>query len=202
MSPKRPPQLNETICGCRCGCGCTCATGGDNESDDGGASSHTIETLVASNDSDSGNRDYSPRSDALESLANAEIFEVQQAQAFREDEFEEFQPELKTYSSDSEDVRFSWDRLIRLEQDLDDFPDSLKNEPHGSDDHSSVTAFDLGSIRCISPGPGIGAWTDDAGVRKYHFLVTPLRLTPQRRYCRGLVASHLVLGDDRAFTDT
>lgn len=63
----------------------------------------------------------------------------------------------------------------------------------------SVFSPDSGSIRCISPGPGLGAWTEQEEVRDaplvYHFLVRPLRLTPQLRYCRGAIASHLIMDD-------
>lgn len=38
-------------------------------------------------------------------------------------------------------------------------------------------------------------------VAGYHFSKSPLRLTPQRRYCRGLVAAHLVLNDDTTYQD-
>ncbi|OCK83828.1 hypothetical protein K432DRAFT_379128 [Lepidopterella palustris CBS 459.81] len=75
-------------------------------------------------------------------------------------------------------------------------PSSMTNEPDGSGDHSLASSTIL-SVRCGTPGPGLGGWTEEAPLLpNYHFLKSPLRLTPQRRYCRGLVAAHLVLDDD------
>jgi hypothetical protein len=74
----------------------------------------------------------------------------------------------------------------------------MRNEhTRSSNDPFSTVSSDIEirSIHCVSPGPGLGAWTEDIVLEKYHFLDSPLRLTPQRRYCRGLVASHLVVRD-------
>jgi hypothetical protein len=63
----------------------------------------------------------------------------------------------------------------------------------------SVYSTDARSVHCSSPGPGLGAWAGEEETKdiafEYYFLCRPLRLTPQRRYCRGLVASHLILND-------
>jgi len=71
----------------------------------------------------------------------------------------------------------------------DDIADSMKNEPHGSGDHSDATPDDR-SVARTSPGPGMGGWIDQVNIfppydddfHKHHFLVRPLRLTPQPRY--------------------
>lgn len=75
-------------------------------------------------------------------------------------------------------------------------PSSTTNEPHDSDDHSSVSG-EVGistGFRCSSPGPGIGTWGKQ--LAEYYFVKSPLRLTAQRRYCRGLVAAHPIVHDD------
>jgi hypothetical protein len=80
---------------------------------------------------------------------------------------------------------------------------SMRTQP-GSEDIQSVVTANVRSCRCISPGPELGAWTSEEwalGDRRRPpvsdnlFLASPLRLTPLRRYCRGSVASHLVLRD-------
>jgi len=74
-------------------------------------------------------------------------------------------------------------------------PNSMANEPYNTKDHS-LASSSFSSVSYEAPGPGLGGWIEEIPVAGYHFSKSPLRLTPQRRYCRGLVAAHLVLNDD------
>lgn len=199
LSPSRPPQLNEAVCSCHCGCRCSAQREGeDGDQNEDGASTHSFDTLVASNRSEA-DENFPLPSDGPESHVNADTFEAELPLSRDSNGLVHIEGVLNV----TEIFRLG-ERMIDLEErafrlpqglpfpDYDDYPDSMKNEPNGSDDHS-VIASDSRSIRCISPGPGLGAWIDD--MNEYHFLEEPLRLTPQRRYCRGLVASHLVVRD-------
>jgi hypothetical protein len=80
----------------------------------------------------------------------------------------------------------------------------MVNEPHGSDDHSSLSGEVLRrpDIRYGSPGPGMGEWVTAADYyllkqTEYYFLKQPLRLTPQSQYCRGKVTAHMIVHDEK-----
>ncbi|KAF2187736.1 hypothetical protein K469DRAFT_105890 [Zopfia rhizophila CBS 207.26] len=190
VSPDRPPQRNTAVCGCRCGCGCGILEGsesGNNDDDD---------------------QDFPLSSDGPEAHVKVAAFEVRQPSlpSWNGEEIREVRTRYGGYLNGTEGFRLSqhvvgkeedhpmWCYRGRNLHDHDDASDSMKNEPHGSDDHSTVTS-EVISVRCMSPGPGLGTWAEDPRMSKYHFLATPLRLTPQLRYCRGLVASHLILED-------
>ncbi|KAH7124070.1 hypothetical protein B0J11DRAFT_329908 [Dendryphion nanum] len=199
-SATRPPHLNGTVCGCQSGSGCNHELGGDEVGDDHGegASITSLETLVASNNSEA-DEIFPPSPDSPEQQFELELFEVQQLSPWEMASFEEIRARFGDSSN-----RF--DRMSRIQQILglgdDDAPDSLKNEAFESGEHSVVVS-EKESIRGMSPGPGIGTWAEgwtgglnlELGLKKYYFIVSPLRLTPQRRNCRGLVASHLIIGD-------
>lgn len=220
----RPPQLNSTVCSCQSGSGCNHELSGgsgrvvDVHGDDG-ASITSLDTLVASNNSEA-DESSPPSPDGPEQ------HQQQQQQQQLVDETDAFELEAQlvslweTTTASFEEIRARFggsfnnrrERMRRTERALglvgdhdDDMPDSLMNEPLESGDHSVVVS-DKGSVRCISPGPGVGAWTTDGlklgiGMRKYYFVVSPLRLTPQRRNCRGLLAQHLVVGDSASSSD-
>lgn len=200
----RPPQLNGTVCSCQSGSGCNHELGGDNERDihEDGASVTSLTTLVASNNSEAD--ESSPESpDGPEHRVETEVFEAQLVSIRGTASFEEIRARFGG-SINMVDRNRRTQRALGVGGDDDDMADSMMNEPLESGDHSVIVS-DKGSVRCMSPGPGVGAWTDGLklgmGTRKYYFIVSPLRLTPQRRNCRSLLASHLVAGDSASSSD-
>lgn len=209
---KRPPQLNETICGCSCGCGCNGDLGG--EGIDQGGSVHTNDTLVEVSDDEE--EEFPPSSDGPEQHAQ-DTFSIQRTQSWHQATLSEIRHRFGNQLHDAQGFQlnehhrhldvpaFRLPRAAFLLHDYDDMGCSVKNHP-GSDDHSVISS-DARSVRCISPGPGLGSWIErwegDAGLKEYpgHFSSRPLRLTPQRQFCRGLVASHLVLIEDGVAVD-
>jgi hypothetical protein len=76
---------------------------------------------------------------------------------------------------------------------------SLIVEPCVTADNSPVPSAG-GSARSRSPDPGVLYWITSMPIAtplplEYHFLQTPLRLSPQYEHCRGDPASHLVVPD-------
>jgi len=212
ISPDRPPQLNETTRSAarRClgrrepeGDG-----GGGSEND--GASTRSLATLVASNNSDA-DGDFPLSSDGPEEHAHLEIFELEldEFTSRQTSDINEFVARLSAMHG-NEVLPFDGHVMGSDEQRVhvrgpysrdyqDDLPSSLRNNHTRSSNErfSTISSdIDIRSVHCVSPGPGLGTWTEDTVVlERYHFLDSPLRLTPQRRYCRGLVASHLVVRD-------
>jgi len=190
----RPPQLNQTVCGCRCGRG----IGSAQEGDDGNKDGDCVSTLVGSEDSDSGDGSVSFSGDTA---LNAS-FEGQIRTPVPSEYVTELRARIERFLNGADGFQHlvSVDISSHLPGQNDflhDFDaDSMRPEP-SSDVHSVVTS-DARSVRPMSPGPGIGEWVEE-GSNDYHFLARPLRLTPQHRCCRGLVASHVVLRDEEAF---
>ncbi|KAK7182100.1 hypothetical protein DPSP01_008259 [Paraphaeosphaeria sporulosa] len=175
-SASRPPHLNQTVCGCRCGR----ASGHSRGSDDDDRQNDDTLTLVGSDTSDN---EFGFRSEATldEAVDTSRILASQSP----------FQEGFSRVSSPGMPAGHSLYGSPGSESDYSDTADSMDNEP-SSDAHSEMTA-DSRSVHPMSPGPGQGAWAD----LEYHFLARPLRLTPQAQYCRGVVASHLILDDDQ-----
>lgn len=223
ISPTRPPQLN--VCKCRCGCLCSGESEGDGgQGDRDGASVCSLETLVPSDHSDVDADFFAPPStdgpeeqhthlEALESNPHLDLEPLQQTrdinaflarfsnipnghtpEAFSQLSFEQYMTTYEEQMSHFHGPPPPYEEYIHNYNDDNDSPNSMRNEC-GSDEHHSVVSSELGSVHCISPGPGLGAWTEEGGLREYHFSGNPLRLTPQRRNCRGLVARHLVVRD-------
>ncbi|KAF2467581.1 uncharacterized protein BDR25DRAFT_267112 [Lindgomyces ingoldianus] len=209
-SRDRPPQLNQTVCGCWSGSGCNHIVdegvdSGRSSSEDG-ASTQMLETLGVASDHSEIDEVFPPCSDDPEEHVSLESFAAQRSSFYPEEEIREIRTKFGGFLNSTEGFRLSQHaigieerpmhvhRVHILLHDGDDAANSMRNEPNSSDDHSIVTSENM-SVRCMSPGPGLGSWIEDR-VNGYHFLDSPLRLTPQRRYCRGLVASHLVLRDD------
>lgn len=195
VTPHRPPQLNEAICGSRCGCRCSKGEGGKNDDD-------SAATLVASDTSDAG-EEYRTTSNRVPRHVNNEPAEqndeIRARIGIYENGAEGFR--VHPHVMGMEGVSFRPHRGTPTEDSDDDRAVSMYNHPPRASDEHSVVTPGARSVRCISPGPGLGAWADDFPLSEYHFLAPPLRLTPQHRYCRGLVASHLVARDDIAFMD-
>lgn len=210
---RRPPNLNEQVCSRRSGSG----GGGESEGDGGGSdeeggSTSSLKTLVASHDSeaDSGaEEDFPPSSDGREEHhqldATVELPIVSQEAR----DIIEFLSRFGEVVNGARAFEFELNErgIVIGDQVLGDQADlssSLVNG-HSSDDRSVVSP-DLRSLHSMSPGPGLGAWTEDMVMPEYHIVQVPiylfsedrnpLRLTPQRRYCRGLVASHLIIRDE------
>jgi len=67
----------------------------------------------------------------------------------------------------------------------------------------SAIVYHSNSVGTVSPRAwllGVGSWDvhneADRFPPEYHFLATPLRLSPQYEHCRGLPVSHMVVQDD------
>ncbi|EOA86355.1 uncharacterized protein SETTUDRAFT_169142, partial [Exserohilum turcica Et28A] len=91
------------------------------------------------------------------------------------------------------DVQLPWTR------ESDDMCASMVVEPPSPGEHSPAISRS-GSARSSSPNPGVVYWISSMRVASplpisYHFLQTPLRLSPQFEHCRGDPASHLVVPD-------
>lgn len=176
-SPSRPPHLNQTVCGCRCGraSGHSRGSDGDDRQDD-----ETL-TLIASDASDD---EFGSQSEStLGEHVDGHLIAGQSA----------FHGSSSRTSDSAMDAGHPTFSGAGSESNYSDRADSMVNEP-GSDAQSMFTA-DSRSIHPMSPGPGIGEWA--VLPYEYYFLARPLRLTPQLQYCRGAVASHLILSDDR-----
>lgn len=181
----RPPQLNQTVCGCRCGRG----TGGVQESERDDEGVDGLSTIVASDDSDmeeyvscSGDTELNTTIEGP--VPDPEYLAYVRA---RVEHFVNTTEGALHVSGVDLPSHFPDQNVIFSDHDAD----SMRPEP-SSDAHSVVTS-DSRSIRPMSPGPGIGYWTHEDA--EYYFRARPLRLTPQHQYCRGLVASHLVMRD-------
>ncbi|OCL02356.1 hypothetical protein AOQ84DRAFT_187888 [Glonium stellatum] len=210
----RPPQLNMTVCGCRCGCGCN--FNGDSEdasSEDEGAAFRMPQTFNAIPNMTSADVTFPHSSKRPESLLSTQSCKPRSPAAPRgraqsqriETPYSEFLMSEQGFhlierSSSPEGfehvfIRRDGHLLARTKT-----PNSMANEPCNNGDHSLASSGFL-SVSCQTPGPGLGGWIEEIPITGYHFLKSPLRLTPQRRYCRGLVAAHLVLDDDMTFHD-
>ncbi|KAF1995899.1 hypothetical protein P154DRAFT_526003 [Amniculicola lignicola CBS 123094] len=208
VSWNRPPQLNETVCGCRCGCGCSNVfLGSDGADDEGNRGSVFRDNRASVSDqSDIGDDPLSPN--GPEQHITLESFESRRLSPLplRENNVYEIQTRYGGYVNDVHGFRLSQrtvgqDPLPRLFRSrsrpvFENSPDSMNNESVNNEERSNATSGDV-NIRCMSPGPGIGAWVDEG----YYFHDHPLRMTPQRRLCRGVVASHMVLRDDETLVD-
>jgi len=180
-SDDRPPQLNTAICGCRCGPRCGC---GDREG--GGSSDDEADEILLER---SFGQENTERPSPLPFRGQVGIERIptryggfiMSREGFRPDQFAE-----GTEAVERALLTRGFTAIHRVEA-----PSSTVNEPHHSDDHSSVSGVvEVIGVRCGSPGPGIGTWAN------YYFVQSPLRLTAQRKYCRGLVTAHLVVHDD------
>ncbi|CAA9957639.1 hypothetical protein PTMSG1_01247 [Pyrenophora teres f. maculata] len=180
-SPDRPPQFNFKNCGYDCGLGCQKASedeggGGGSEQDSGGDSDD--DTAVGEEDNRCSVGEWQDNHGDVEAADG---------------------PEENLSSPDTAEdeagSQLSW------AGDYDAMSESLVVEPCATSDHSPVASVG-GSVRSLSPNPGILYWITNMRPAsplpaEYHFLHTPLRLSPQYEHCRGDPASHLV-GPDRS----
>lgn len=175
-SPHRPPQFNERNCGYDCGYGCEKAS-----EDEGGGGYSDEETVV-----DDTNEDR---------LSNVE----------RQSESDgEMQDLSSSQGSMSISDGVDWDEMDDQLPDANNMSASLIVEPLSPADHSPPASISS-SARSVSPNPGIMYWVTSLRVAtplpmSYHFLQTPLRLSPQLEHCRGDPTSHLVVPDRSALS--
>lgn len=208
----RAPQLNMTVCGCRCGCGC--GLNGSSEgasSEDEGAAVRMPQMFNAIPNMTSADVTFPQSSSGPERPSGTQNFELQSPVPLHghgevqmiETPYSGFLMSeqgfhLTEYAGSLEDFERM---LIRRDGHLlggAETPNSMANEPYNTKDHS-LASSGFSSVSCETPGPGLGGWIEEIPVAGYHFSKSPLRLTPQRRYCRGLVAAHLVLNDDMTY---
>lgn len=209
-TPERPPVYNECNCHRTGLCICNCGEQRDGNGDEDGASMSSP-TLVPSNSSETDDEDHHLRlSDSEEDAGEAASINVQlplrsglarDIHAF----LAGFRGAVNDFVLDPDvvvDYGHATYRPFSRNRNIDaGSPNSMRNE-HGSDDprSSSRSSSRRSNPRTLSPGPGMLAWADEAlgiqlQLQEYLFTDSPLRLTPQRRYCRGLVASHLIVRD-------
>ena len=87
-----------------------------------------------------------------------------------------------------------------IQDENEDGAESMVNEAPMTDSRSNAFS-EYGSVRMMSPGPGIGALFDPdvEDILVYHFEVRPLRLSPEFEHARGLVREHLLVPDEESF---
>jgi len=180
VSPDRPPQLKWMNCGYRCGWGCEVPS--DDDSDGGGSDRETVSTLVELD------AEGSPLMDPHDG-------DVEERETY-DGRFES----VIVIEHGSEDRHLS-QLSLHLVEDDSEIADSLEVESCTTSDHSRAVSAH-GSVGFTSPGPGIGVWTEDDQAHRacmfppeYHFLRTPLRLSPQYEHCRGDPLSHRIVPD-------
>ncbi|OWY43769.1 hypothetical protein AA0119_g7218 [Alternaria tenuissima] len=170
----RPPQFNWRNCGYDCGEGCEKPS-----EDEGGAGVSDEETAVDADEDQS-------------SMTESQDEDVGMAHDIND----------STTGSSDQDPTDCINTVVYGQP-----PEgSLIVEPcvtadHSPFAHSPVTSTG-GSTRSRSPDPGILYWISSMSFAtplpigiEYHFLQTPLRLSPQYEHCRGDPASHLVVPD-------
>ena len=81
---------------------------------------------------------------------------------------------------------------LNLSSNQNGVMDNLTIESRTTDDQSMMSASER--VEITSPGPEIGSWMENEYRRRlpteYHFLQTPLRLSPQYEHCRGSPGLH------------
>jgi hypothetical protein len=209
-SARRPPQLNPAVCKCCCTLKSSPESEDDGDNDDGASIQSFDSTLVASNQSDT-YEDFPSSSDGPEPHVTPDTFEGPLPFITEDGFIIDMESRVRGIARATEGIPLHEHRLgiddrpIRFRpgpftRGHQGYPDSMTNNFYGSDGRSIISSgprSDFMDVRSTSPGPGIAAWIEDDPVVavESNFLGTPLRLSHQRQYCRGLVTSHLVLHD-------
>lgn len=129
-SPDRPPQLNQTVCGCRCGRGSSRGNGTD---DDDGRNEDETATLVASEASESGEEVSSVAAVILDNfIRSALVHEMQSGLDGRDMNFDS--PGTTVYSTPGNSRRAS---------SYGETVESLENQPG-----SGKLACEVGNGEC------------------------------------------------------
>jgi len=185
--PDRPP-LPLSLCGYRCGYGCEEPLYDDSDGSGGGSEAGTDTTYV----------DYDVERNSMTDIHHAHNEDDQIAGEQTSVVLLEAGPEAQHGSELSE----------HSNEDYTGYMVSLDVGPCSSRSLSRA-ASSRGSVRVLTPGPGIGVWAEDGRVEhvnrlplEYHFLQKPLRLSPQYQDCRGNFLSHMIVPDRplRAYT--
>lgn len=168
-SPDRPPQFNFRNCGYDCGLGCQKAS--EDEGDGGGSE----------RGSDGGSDDAT----AVGEDDNGYPVTGWQGEDGDAEATDDAQENNSNPDTEEEDATAQ----LVSSGDYDAMSESLVVEPCVTGDHSPVVSAD-GSVRSLSPNPGILYWitsmrpaTPTPRPVEYHFLHTPLRLSPQNEHC-------------------
>ncbi|KAF3001886.1 hypothetical protein E8E13_005781 [Curvularia kusanoi] len=186
VSPFVSPQLNEAICGCRCGCGCGCAGDGN----DGSERLSDSTTAFGTSDSEDGeNRsltDHGPSHVGDRVISPRAISHQMIIWLF--EGYEDFQSRNLILAS----LLNGNDEEVTRDQPLGS--PSLRNR--------NDAATGIGNVPTISPGPGIGGWSemipegnrDERGQGVY--ILTPLRLSAEYQHARGKMVEHMLIPDE------
>ncbi|RMZ66649.1 hypothetical protein GMOD_00002006 [Pyrenophora seminiperda CCB06] len=193
LSPNRPPQFNFRNCGYDCGLGCQKAS--DDEGDGGGSE------RSSERGNETGSEGGSDDTTAVDDNDNGYLIAEWQSEDGDAEAAEDRQENMSNPNAAEHDAAAIAQSSSPGEYDA--MSESLVVEPCVTSDHSPMSSVG-GSVRSLSPNPGILYWiTNMRPVSplpfEYHFLHTPLRLSPQYEHCRGDPASHLV-GPDRRST--
>lgn len=190
ISPHMSPQLNETVCSCHCGCGCGCA--GHGIVNDGDRMSDT-DTAVDLDDSDSEDSPIGQQThdgDFDDHHLNVAENGVHSPRALSHQEIVWF---LATVLHRLENFQLvesleSWEEMnVRppLHDDYEGTGEGLQGGYFSPEDCSNAISG-RGSVRVVSPGPGIGGWVQvipENTQRVYIF--NPLRLSVEYQHARG-----------------
>ena len=203
VSPYLSTQLNETICGCRCSCGCSCTGPGDDEDYDQ-VSDDESETAVESSGSDD-DEGFPPSQHADNNVPNDDNSahmdgDIMSPRAMSR------QARL-SFMGRAEDLQVGealagWEQISdspSLYNSPEEVADSLFTEAPNGETHSNAISGH-GSLRMLSPGPGIGALFVSDGIEDvefvYYFDRRPLRLSAEYEHARGKAVEHSLIPDE------
>jgi hypothetical protein len=208
VSPYLSTQLNETNCGCRCSCGCSCGGPGDDEDYDQ-MSDDESETAVESSSSDD-DEGFPPDQHADNNVPNDDN-SAHMDRDIVSPRAMSHQARLLLMGR-AEDLQVGealagWEQIsVRpsLYNSLEEAADSLFTEAPSDETHSNAIS-DHGSLRMMSPGPGIGALFVSDGTEDiefvYYFDRRPLRLSAEYEHARGKAAEHSLIPDEASSRD-
>lgn len=184
----RLPQFNESYCGYRCGWGCCEPLNGE------GTESNATPTLVGSEDEHRTTGVSVMPQVEIESPPRTGLPSHESIQASGVGDGRSMSHGQDSYSSS------------QLSQYYDRSQESLGIA--SSSGSRGAVALNSGNAGTMSPRVwlvGAGMWDvnneADRFPPHYHFLATPLRLSPQYEHCRGHQVSHMVIQDDLVLLD-
>lgn len=179
VSPDRPPQLKKwRNCGFPCGLGCEAPSDDDN---DGGESDAASETTWVGSDSEGA----FPAGRDVGTYDSHSAFDFGTTASVRGgDGFEGREPSSSSARDSIEAMNAS------------------AAGSRSTGDRSRATSAHQSVVGIMTPGPGIGLWAEghqgnrvDRFPLEYHFLRSPLWLSPQYEHCRGDPMYHRVIPD-------
>ncbi|KAF2277417.1 uncharacterized protein EI97DRAFT_457439 [Westerdykella ornata] len=197
-----PPVRNTRFCNCRSGCRCNRESQGEGGSEDGDGDGGSQTTLVGSNSPGAGQDESWTNTD--EEGEHLEGLEVDAEEVNRLTITELIEMVVARHEAQ---VVVGFDEVGHVAE-VDEVAGRRPNSSADSmvNNGSSAPRSEKSSVRDTgSPGPHMEFWYEvevnnvvqlpRVAPRQDFFLETkfPLRLTPQRRDCRGLVVQHLVI---------